>query len=131
MRASARTAGFTLIEIMIVVGIIGVLASIAIPNFKTFVCKSRQTEAQALLKGIYVAQQVYANETDNFLCTEADLQSIGGIEYSDTQYNVLSVNCAPGVFNATMTSRFIGPGGNDVWTVSTQGTLVHVHEGCR
>ncbi len=44
--------GFTLIELMIVVAIIGILAAIAIPNFLTYQLKSRQSEARTNLGGI-------------------------------------------------------------------------------
>ena len=51
--------GFTLIELMIVVAIIGILAAIAIPNFIKFQCRSKQSEAKSQLKSMYVAQESY------------------------------------------------------------------------
>jgi type IV pilus assembly protein PilA len=54
--------GFTLIELMIVVAIIGILASIAIPNFLKFQAKSKQSEAKANLGAIFTAQISYFGE---------------------------------------------------------------------
>ena len=58
--------GFTLIELMIVVAIIGILAALAIPNFLKFQAKSKTSEAKTNLKGIYTAQASYYGEFGSF-----------------------------------------------------------------
>jgi len=58
--------GFTLIELMIVVAIIGILAALAIPNFMRFQAKSKQSEAKANLKSIFTAEKSYAAEKDKY-----------------------------------------------------------------
>ncbi|MED5463066.1 MAG: prepilin-type N-terminal cleavage/methylation domain-containing protein [Myxococcota bacterium] len=60
--------GFTLVELMIVVAIIGILAAIAIPNFAKFQSRAKQSEAKANLKGIYTAKHAAYGEQDTFKC---------------------------------------------------------------
>lgn len=65
-RSLKRHSGFTLIELMIVVAIIGILAAIAIPNFIKFQARSKSGEARANLKGIFTAQKAYYQEHDSY-----------------------------------------------------------------
>ncbi|RMG59822.1 MAG: prepilin-type N-terminal cleavage/methylation domain-containing protein [Deltaproteobacteria bacterium] len=58
--------GFTLIELMIVVAIIGILAAIAIPNFLKFQAKSKQSEAKTNLKAVYTAETSYFGEFNQY-----------------------------------------------------------------
>jgi type IV pilus assembly protein PilA len=58
--------GFTLIELMIVVAIIGILAAIAIPNFIRFQARSKQSEVKANLKALFTAERSYFQEKDAY-----------------------------------------------------------------
>ncbi|OGW64738.1 MAG: hypothetical protein A3H49_07235 [Nitrospirae bacterium RIFCSPLOWO2_02_FULL_62_14] len=58
--------GFTLIELMIVVAIIGILAAIAIPNFLSYQARARQAEAKTNLGGLYVAEVAFFGDQGEF-----------------------------------------------------------------
>ena len=62
----AKRRGFTLIELMIVVAIIGILSAIAIPNFIRFQARSKQSEAKGNLKAVFTSEKSYFNEKDKF-----------------------------------------------------------------
>ena len=61
-----REKGFSLIELMVVVAIIGVLAAIAIPNFRTYRAKARTSEAKIHLSTIWTAEEAFRNEYDAY-----------------------------------------------------------------
>jgi type IV pilus assembly protein PilA len=69
--------GFTLIELMIVVAIIGILAAIAIPNFLKYQAKSKQSEAKTNLKGIFTSETAYYAEQNQY-------GSLAFVNYSPT-----------------------------------------------
>jgi type IV pilus assembly protein PilA len=66
LRLLKSKKGFTLIELMIVVAIIGILAAIAIPNFLTFRLKAKTSEAKSNLGAIRTVEEAYKAEEDEY-----------------------------------------------------------------
>ena len=61
-----RSAGFTTIELLIGVAIVGILAAIAVPTFKSYVYRSRVTEAVTILNEIKTRQEAYRSRFGNY-----------------------------------------------------------------
>lgn len=67
MRLSLKSnKGFSLVELMVVVAIIGILAAIAVPNYQRFTAKSKQSEAKSNLSAIYSAERAFFAEWQAF-----------------------------------------------------------------
>lgn len=66
MKFEKYSKGFSLVELMVVVAIIGILASIAIPRFKTFQAKARQSEAKNNLAHVYTLEEAYHGDHDKY-----------------------------------------------------------------
>lgn len=63
--------GFSLVELMIVVGIIGILATLALPRFKQFQAKAKMGEAKNILSHIFTLQQTYSLDNNTYVAVEA------------------------------------------------------------
>jgi type IV pilus assembly protein PilA len=59
-------SGFTLVELMVVVAIIGILSAIAVPNFKKYQAKSKQSEAKIQLAAIYNSEVGAQSDYDTY-----------------------------------------------------------------
>jgi type IV pilus assembly protein PilA len=103
--------GFSLVELMIVVAIIGILSTIAVPNFKKFSAKAKQTEAKAALAAIYSANKSFHAEWNVY---RADFRDIG---YSPEGRMLYMVGWPNGTANPDPNNG--GPGN---FVASTNGT---------
>lgn len=76
-------AGFSLLELLIVAGIIGLLAMIAIPNYETYQAKARQGEAKMALAAIYGAEKAFYSK---FAAYAGSMDAIGFLPESQKRY---------------------------------------------
>ena len=97
--------GFTLVELVIVIVIVGILSVVAVPVYKGYTKKAMATEGKALLGAVNTSQKVYFAEWGNFAASAVS--------------TVLDVNASTNKYFTTYT---IGNATNAGYTVTTAGT---------
>ena len=126
--------GFTLIELMIVVAIIGILAAIAIPNFLTYQMKSRQAEAKTNLQAIKTSEVAFQAERGCFIGMTAEgvAAPAGGTKTTPLTWGVGLAPTPPGalwcvaggVFTGTFADIGFKATGNVMYRYGVDGTTV-------
>jgi type IV pilus assembly protein PilA len=113
LKAVRNQKGFSLVELMIVVAIIGILSAVAIPNFARFQRKARQSEVKMNLSSYFTSEQAFAAEFNmyagNFAAT--GFKPLGNLNYrliSATSASA-TVTTAPG-YIATCDTTATAPG---------------------
>jgi type IV pilus assembly protein PilE len=123
-----RTAGFSIIEIMIAVAIIGIIAAIAIPQYRASVIRSKQAAAKAVL--IDVAQKQVQFLVDNRTGYAGSLSALYITPESDVSnlYTFsISINSPPPTFVAKATPKTAEAG--TTWFSIDQSGLKQTGEG--
>ena len=133
--------GFSLTELMIVVAIIGILATIAIPKFMSYQAKAKQTEAKNNLVAIHTGEIAYFAENNGYI---DDFNAIGfGISGSSQRYyyeigksnvGTLAPGCTASALDKATPTEFVAVAvGNidgdttcDVWTIDQDKVLKNV-----
>lgn len=120
--------GFSLIELLLVVVIIGVLAFMAIPRFMRASSKTKQSEAKKILKQIYVCQRAYRQEYNTY-AENGNSTSAGGqfatidVEIMSSARYIYSITADSHSFTATATANLDDDATQDIWTIDEDGDL--------
>jgi len=104
--ASARaSAGFTLIELMITVAIIGILAAVAYPSYTSYIRKGKRATAQSALMDLASKEQTYLLDRRAYSTVQGDISFTMPAEIQGAY--TFSISCTPvdctGSFTATAT----------------------------
>lgn len=126
MRKLMHSKGFTLIELMIVVAIIGILAAIAIPNYMNYQCKAKQSEAKTNLGAIRTSQEAFRAEYDSYT---SSLNAIGFDIQGDQMYDYNMTAATTTGFVAEADTSSLN-GNRDTWEINENGTLDNVSNAC-
>jgi type IV pilus assembly protein PilE len=92
MTMRSRTRGFTLIELMVTVVILGILAAIAIPNYSQYIRRAHRAEGVALLNEAAAREERYYSQNNTYTSNMADLGLRNALGLSDSGYYKLSID---------------------------------------
>jgi type IV pilus assembly protein PilA len=107
--------GFTLVEVMIAVAIVGILAAIAVPSYQDYIIRSRVSEALMLVTGarLAVAEDGMNNSANLAAASAAWNAQVGGTGASSKYVTSVLLNAdtpPTGVITVTLNSNTVGLG---------------------
>ena len=115
---SIRPEGFTLIEVMIVIAIIGILAAIAIPQYSAYRTRSFNASALSDIRNATTAQEAYYAENREYASSLINLQ--GPYGFTTSKGVILTISADTNSY--TVTSYH--PSGNKSYTMNGSGGAI-------
>ena len=112
------TQGFSLIEVMIVVAIIGILATLAYPSLEGYLQRAKQSEVKTNLAAIDTAEKLYHASNRSYTDDFAAL----GVGIADDA--IYSYGITATTFTATATANLDDDATEDTWTIKQDKQLV-------
>ncbi len=123
-RLGNEKTGFTLIEMLIAIAIIGILAIIAIPSYSKYMSKGRQADAQTQLNAIRQAQEIYKFQYGLY-ANQANRNSLSGWKEQVGKYTFSITSAGTSAFTARAAGNIDSDPVEDVWTINESGTMTN------
>ena len=128
-KSAGKHSGFTLIELMIVIAIIGIISAIAFPSYSSYMTKSRRADAKISLTKMADAQERWYLQNSTYTTTVAN---VGGAASPDGNYT-LAITSGD-VNGYVMTATAIAAQANDtncaVFTLASTGAKTATNTTC-
>lgn len=102
--APRHAAGFTLMELMIVVAIVGILAAIAFPSYNSYIAKTRRAIAKSMLSQIANRQEQYFADNKTYTADLSDLGYSAANIGVDAQSNTVAAGDAGAIYVLSVTA---------------------------
>ena len=112
MKSLKRQDGFTLVELMVVVAIIGLLSAVAVPNFKKYQAKAKISEAKLQLSALYTAEASFFSDYNMYAHCLTYMGFDPGPEFANRYYAIGFVT--PGNVDDTAYGAAVNSGLNSV-----------------
>lgn len=124
--------GFTLIELMIVVAIIGILAAIALPAYQDYTARSQMSEALSLAGGARTAVTEFWTTQGSFPSSNASAGLANAADITGSYVASVNVGGTPGTIIATMNTNGVASGiGGQTLTLSAVTTAGSIEWVCK
>jgi type IV pilus assembly protein PilE len=118
---SHRNSGFTLVELIMVIAVIGILMAIAIPSYNSSTTKARRADGQTALMDVMVRQERFYTENNTYTTNLADLPA------QDTSpeghYTITAAGCGAGIASCVILTATPGAAqaGDGALTLNSRG----------
>ncbi len=127
--------GFSMMEMMIVVVIVAILATVGLPVYTYYTCRSRQSVAHAALKGLQLSEETFRSRNGAYTIDLIKLGNVPAVT-ANPPYQIKVTNASEVAFTGVAECKISdgcdigGLNRDDVWQIDHLGNLTNVSNAC-